>query len=132
MTTTASPDDILTLEEAARALRVSTSTVRRRIRCGDLPAYRMGGRRLWVRRADLASLMAPTHTGDEADLDEEEDDEEDWDRPLTDEERDRALAALEALARLRAQMLEERGGVLFPPSEDLIREAREERSRQLS
>lgn len=120
------PDDILTVEEAAKALRVSTSTLRRRIRYGELPAYRMGGRRLWVRRGDLSSLMSPVHPA----VNWHEDD--DLDRPLTDEERERGLAALEAMATLSARMLAERRGILFSPSEDLIREAREERTRELS
>ena len=122
-------DDILTIEEAAEAMRVSTSTIRRRIRCGDLLAYRMGGRRLWVKRADLARLMTPAYASDQSD---EEDEDDDLDRPLTDEERDRGLAALAALERLSAEILAKRGGVLFtPPAEELIREAREERTRQL-
>ena len=44
---------LMTLEEAAAALRVSTDTVRRRIRAGRLRAYRFGPRMLRLRRADV-------------------------------------------------------------------------------
>jgi excisionase family DNA binding protein len=126
VTTNASPDDILTLEEAARALRVSISTVRRRIRCGDLHAYRMGGRRLWVRRGDLEGLMARSYTG--VDVEEDADDEEgDLDGSLTSEEQQQWFAALAAAAELAAEIARERKGRRFRPSEDVLAEIREAR-----
>lgn len=55
---------------------------------------------------------------------------DDWTRPiprLTEEEKQRALEAMERAWELQQEMLAERGGVPFPESWPLIREAREER-----
>jgi len=52
-------------------------------------------------------------------------------RPMTEQERQRGLAVLEELAALREQMLARRGGQPFSSSVEIIREMREERSRQL-
>jgi excisionase family DNA binding protein len=42
----AAKQDLLTVEEAGRALGVSVSTVWRRVRSGEVPSIRRGGRRL--------------------------------------------------------------------------------------
>ena len=52
-------------------------------------------------------------------------------RPMTEEERQRGLAALAELDALREQMLARRDGQPFPSSVEIIREMREERSQQL-
>ena len=52
-------------------------------------------------------------------------------RPLTKEEREKGLAALEAARQLSAEMLERRGGVPFSDSAEIIREIREKRTRHL-
>ncbi len=44
-------DDLLSIEEAGRALGVSVSTIWRRIRSGDVPSVRRAGRRLIPSRA---------------------------------------------------------------------------------
>lgn len=49
------PSDLLTTAQAADYLHVHPETIRRRIRAGDLPAYRMGPRLLGVRVEDLAA-----------------------------------------------------------------------------
>jgi hypothetical protein len=51
-------------------------------------------------------------------------------RRLTDEERRQALAALDCAHRLQVE-LRARYGTLDPPSEELLNEARDERSAQL-
>lgn len=53
-------------------------------------------------------------------------------RPLSPEEKQRALAALEAAQQFQTELLAKRGGVPFEDSTELIREMREERSRHLS
>ena len=51
--------------------------------------------------------------------------------PLTDEEQEQALAAVNASQDFQAQLLAKRGGKPFDESWPLIRAAREERSEQL-
>jgi excisionase family DNA binding protein len=125
--------DFLTIAEAAESLRVDQSTVRRWIAKGELHAYRVGPRRIRVRREDLGRVMKPAHEGMTAKprvgmryVTSDEDL-----RPLTDEERDDALAALAAGNKLREELLRKRGGELFSPSWELINEARDERTEQL-
>ncbi len=52
-------------------------------------------------------------------------------RRLTARERERVLAVLEAGAMIREKMLARGGGVPFPPSSELIEEARNERTEYL-
>lgn len=52
-------------------------------------------------------------------------------RRLTDDERQRALAVLQALDAFQKQMLAERGGEPFPSSVELIRQMRDERTEEL-
>lgn len=51
--------EFYTVAEAARLLDVSSSTVRRWIRSRRLPAYRVGPRRMRVKREDLAGVVGP-------------------------------------------------------------------------
>jgi hypothetical protein len=51
---------------------------------------------------------------------------------LTPEQQQQALEAMEAARQLRAEILAKRGGKLFTPSWELLNEARDERTRQLS
>ena len=60
---TALDEDYLTVTEAATLLRVAPSTIRRWIREGDVPAYRLGQRRIALRRMDLATLVTPVRPG---------------------------------------------------------------------
>ncbi|HEY7030502.1 MAG TPA: helix-turn-helix domain-containing protein [Thermomicrobiales bacterium] len=126
--------EFLTVAEAAKALRVDRSTVRRWIANGDLPAYRVGPRRVRIKRDDLAQVVRPTTAATSPSprlgMHYAESDDE-LRLPLTEEERDRALAALEAGNRIREDLLRQRGGVPFSPSWELINEARDERTEQL-
>ena len=56
-------EEYLTVAEAATLLRVAPSTIRRWIREGDVPAHRIGRRRVALRRADLARLITPARPG---------------------------------------------------------------------
>ncbi len=51
-------EQLMTVVEVAELLRVSPSTVRRWVREGDVPAFRIGGRRLGIRRSELDQLRA--------------------------------------------------------------------------
>ena len=52
-------EEYLTVAEAATLLRVAPSTIRRWIREGDVPAYRIGRRRVALKRDDLSNLITP-------------------------------------------------------------------------
>lgn len=119
-------EDFVTIREAATLLRVSTSTVWRWLRAGNLPAYRVGGRRVWLSRADLARLVKPTENGKKGG--EMKEHERGRERRLTESEQRRMLDAVEAARTLQAEMLVARGGRLFRSAAEDIAEAREERS----
>lgn len=54
------PKELLSVQEAADFLGLSVSTIRRYIRDGRLPAYRVAGERLLrIKRSDLEELLDP-------------------------------------------------------------------------
>ena len=59
-------DEILTIEDAAKLLRVSPATVWRLVRSGALPAVRVGRKAVRIRRAELASIIAPAARDDDS------------------------------------------------------------------
>jgi excisionase family DNA binding protein len=109
---------------------VAPSTIRRWIREGEVPAYRIGRRHVALRRPDLAALIAPirasTDRGDELASDDHAEI-----RRLTPEEQRRGLAALEEAQQISKQIMARRGGKPFPPSWETLNELRDERTRQL-
>ena len=84
----AQDEEFVTVAEAATLLRVAPSTVRRWIREGDVPAYRLGQRRIGLRRGDLVSLITPVHAEQERTSAESEE-EYAKSRRLTPEEKQR-------------------------------------------
>ncbi len=63
--------EYLTLQEVAQAVKVSETTVRRWVRSGDLPAFKVGGRgQIRIDPEDLRSFMERSRV--EAPLSEEE------------------------------------------------------------
>jgi excisionase family DNA binding protein len=124
-------EEFLTVAEAAKLLRVAPSTVRRWIREGDVPAHRIGRRRVALRRADLGRLITPARPAADA-TDNVAVNEPVVGRRLTPEEKARALEAMDRAQALAKRTFEERGGKLFPPSWITINEQRDERTRQLS
>jgi len=109
-------EDFLTIDEAASVLRISTTTMRRRIRSGAVVAYRRRGRRLWVKRCDLDELAEPVDAANA-------------DRPvgeLTAAEAAQWLAAFDQSAQRHAEQLAKRHGVPFPDSALDIAAARAE------
>ncbi|HID85803.1 MAG TPA: DNA-binding protein [Anaerolineae bacterium] len=56
--------ELLSVREAADFLGLSVSTIRRYIRDGRLPAYRVAGERLLrIKRSDLEALLDPVFEG---------------------------------------------------------------------
>lgn len=126
-------EEYLTVAEAAALLRVAPSTIRRWIREGDLPAYRLGKRRVGLKRDELSRLVKPLRS-DEApshDTAEGDDLERIRRRKLTDEEVERGLAAMDRAERHAKELQDARGGELFPDSSEVIHRMRQERTRQL-
>jgi excisionase family DNA binding protein len=129
-------DTYYSVREAISRLKISRSTLWRWIRDGRLRAYRVGPRSIRIRQLDIERLLRPAHpprkemtpmdVGERpiynslADI-----------PPLTDEEVRRGLEALERSGRLIEKMRQGRGGRPFSSSVEIIREMREERSRQL-
>jgi excisionase family DNA binding protein len=124
-------EDFVTVAEAATLLRVAPSTIRRWIREGDIPAHRIGRRRVALRRADLARLITPARPSAET-KDKVVADELIVGGRLTTEEKQHALEVMERARRHAAEIQARRGGKLFPPSWITINEQRDERTRQLS
>ena len=124
-------EEFLTVAEAATLLRVATSTIRRWIREGDVPAYRIGRRRVALKRDDLSNLIRPARPVGETSGNQVGD--EKWEpRRLTPEEKQYALEAMDRAQRHAEETRARRGGKLFPPSWITINEQRDERTRQLS
>ena len=53
---------MVSVREAAKILRVSESTVWRWINEGLLRSFRLGPKRIWLRRADLGEMAVPGRT----------------------------------------------------------------------
>ena len=112
----------LGLDEAATLLRVSKVTLQRWIKQGRLPAFRLGPRKLRIRRQDLDGLFTSVRVEPPSALDI---------KPLTAEEMRRGLEAIAAAEAFRKELLAKRGGKPFSSSVPIIRRARAERSKQL-
>lgn len=126
--TTLLAEEYFTVAQAAAFLHVSQSTIWRWIEQQELPAYRVGQRRVWIKKADLEQLITPARSSRQGGGMAHQ--EATVVRALTRKEKQEALAALEAARRLRTEMLAQRGE-LFSDSSKLLHEMREERSRDL-
>jgi excisionase family DNA binding protein len=51
-------DRLVALKDAARYLGISTTTMRRLVRTGEVRAYRIANRKLMVRLSDLEAYIA--------------------------------------------------------------------------
>ena len=122
-------DDYVSVPEAAADLKVTSSTVRRWIASGDLPAYRVGKRRIVLKRSDIMTLIAPArrHTDIGGSVAKHE---RQPNLALSDQDKARARAAVEAAKKLQAELLARRGGRQFPPSWELLNDVRDLRGRQ--
>ena len=122
-------DDYMTVQGAAADLKVAKSTVRRWIASGDLPAYRIGKRRIALKRSDVAALISPARGYSVKGGDIARAEPQPIGR-LTDQEKERARAALAAATQLQADLLARHRGKRFSPSWELLDEARDTRSQQ--
>ncbi|MHB9005168.1 MAG: helix-turn-helix domain-containing protein, partial [Coriobacteriia bacterium] len=123
-------EEYLTVAEAARLFKISQSTIWRRINQGELPAYRVGRRHIRLKAGELARLITPARQGREKGepLVQKEQLEI---GPLTSGEREQMLSAINGAKRLQAELLARRSGKPFPSSTTILRELREERTRDL-
>src|SRR5688572_19330783 len=69
---TALEQDYYTVQEAARALKVSRTTIWRWIKRGHLKAFRLSSGTTRIKREDLEALLQPTDTDDDEKLSLEE------------------------------------------------------------
>jgi excisionase family DNA binding protein len=123
--------EYVTVREAAQALKVSASTIWRWIDQGTLPAYRVGARKVRIRASDLDRLITPArHSPSNSDAELQRMREE-LSRPLTKEQQEYALAVMDETERLERELGIADQGPSEVDSVDLLREAREERTRQL-
>jgi excisionase family DNA binding protein len=125
-------NELLTIAEATRLLKVGRTTLHRWLRTGRLRAYHVGPRAVRIRRGDLAEIMTLSYGNGTVNVKETEAASlQAAIRPLTDEEVERGLAALAAAEELISRQRAMRGGQPYDESWPLIRAAREERSKQL-
>ena len=122
-------DEYLTVAAAAGLLKVSKSTVWRWIEAGTLPAYRVGSRGVRLKRAELEQVVTPLTVG-QRQGESMAQAEQIQIRPLTPQERERGLQALEELRRMRDEIAA-KYGTLTPASWELLNEARDERTAEL-
>lgn len=111
-------EDFVGVDEAARLLGVSASTIWRWIDRGELAPYRLGRRRVLLRRSDVARTIRPA-----ADRP---------DRGSADENKRRALALLDRFEQWVALDRERRGDRPPDPIWKDINAARDERSQVVS
>jgi excisionase family DNA binding protein len=120
-------NDLTSVREAARLLRVSESTIWRWIKEGSVPSYRVGRKRVYLKAAELARMVKPKQDRQKSDLERLSEMVH-----LVPMAPGRARKdAVERAAAFRAEMLAKRGGVPFPPAWIDINEMRDERSRDL-
>jgi excisionase family DNA binding protein len=55
-------NDYYTVSQAAKVLDVSPSTIWRWIKAAKLPAYRVGARKIRIKKADLPTIISPART----------------------------------------------------------------------
>lgn len=122
--------------QAARELQVHRTTITRWIKSGRLRASRVGPKAVRIKEADLEQVVTPTNDSRKGVADVTERQPTQYTvvtglptEPLSEEAKQRALAALDRLRAFREQLRHEVG--TLPSDEDLIREGREERSSRL-
>ena len=126
----ASPDtfleDFVPVREAAEALGISESTAWRWINNHLLPAFRVGQKRVYVKRSDLGPLIKPAR-GDE----ERRGAAAKAKDRMSERDSQRWIKALAESKKMRDEMFAARGGRPWIPSDVLLNEARDERTEQL-
>jgi excisionase family DNA binding protein len=122
-----------TVAQAAQRLQVSPSTIWRWVEAGKLPGYRVGSRSIRIKRQDLEAMIQPAKPGAEGVIMVEGENGQlvPFPRRLSQEEVQRALQLIAEMRASREAMSARRGGKLLDDSAEIIREAREQRSREL-
>jgi len=132
--------DLLTIPEAAAALRVSPVTIARWLKQGRLPAYRMGPRAVRIRREDLTEVLQPSGHAESGGFGSASGDTEAGahhgngavhelpDTPATSLSAAERLAALQEAAGLRDRILTRRKGVQLPAIE--VERSKEKRGKR--
>ena len=123
-------EEYVSIAEAARLLGVHPTTIRRWMTEGSLAGYRVGHRRILLKRADLSRLITPAR-GTERQPPPVRMKEGPIRARLTEEEQREALEAMEAADRLRAEMAARYPGKVWISSDILLNEARDQRIREL-
>lgn len=60
--------DLLTLKQAAELLGIHPDTARRKVKRGDIPAFRVpGGRKIRIKKSDLLASLVPMEVQGEDD-----------------------------------------------------------------
>jgi len=118
--------DLIPVREAAQVLGISESTAWRWINKHLLPAFRVGEKRVYVKRSDLSPLIKPARVNEEpaGTLGKAK-------GRMSEKDKQRWIKALAESKTLRDEMLAARGGRPWIPSEILINEGRDERLEQL-
>lgn len=119
--------DLLTIAEAAKMLKVSTVTLRRWIKQGRILAYHVGPRKVRIKRSDLTKAFTPTYQEEVSAVKEFIP----AIQPLTEEEVARGLRAMQEADAVIEAIRSRRQGKPLSSSAPIIRQAREERSKQL-
>jgi excisionase family DNA binding protein len=126
-------DELLTIDDTARLLKVSRMTVHRWLKAGRLAGVRVGPKAVRIRRGDLVRAMQPLAaapgTADQSRATVHPDIASI--PPPTDDEVRRTLAAIDAARALGDRIRARLGDQPLEESWPIIREAREERSRRL-
>lgn len=120
--------ELLTVAQAAQALKISTVTVHRWLKQGRLSAFHVGPRAVRIRRDDLAQVVRPMRREEAPEMNDRLTTVLSDIRPLTDADRKRALAALADARALGEVILARTGGIVLAESWPIINEARDERS----
>ena len=117
-------DDLLSVREAAKLLRVSESTVWRWIDSGRLKAYKLGPKRVCLRRTELGPILRPVGPTSSRDISQ-------YLSPMSPGPKESADVVIARARALQEKILARRGGQLLPESWIDINEARDERSKDL-
>lgn len=129
-----------TVGRAATRLQVDPATIWRWIETGQLQAQRFGPKTTRITPEALATIIRPLNRPADETKGVIETMQERQPRPiltrqranpLTEDEVHRRLEALKRASASRKAQLERRGGVPYPSSADLIRQAREEMAERL-
>jgi excisionase family DNA binding protein len=124
--------ELLTIAEAAKALKVSTVTMHRWLKQGRLTAYRVGPRAVRISRSELIRLLSPRNVREVSPMPEMLQTSADiMVSPPSPQQIERRLTAISQAKQLRAEMRKRRRGVPLPSSWQLIRQARAERARRV-